>query len=822
MRKQDSTAELQKGISFLELISKQKIQIPIIQRDYAQGRLDEKATAIRDEFLTDLIDALTIDMSKPLVLDFIYGSTQDDDSFTPLDGQQRLTTLFLLHWYLISEEELPILGTRIDNTIFSKFTYETRISSKDFCNSLIRYSLVSVKDAIHPPLSKSIMNQHWFMWSWRKDPTIKAMLVMLDEIDLRIGKLTDEIRKSMWDNLKIGRIVFHLLPPEKFSLTDELYVKMNARGKELSRFDILKSTLEEQMRLNNVSEDVQNKWCCNIDSNWIDLFWNNLAKPKLTNGVLEEEQRKCVDSVEVSYLRFLKRMMVFHLFVNENCFNCDWTDSNLRRYVPFEYEEINILDKIRDYSVRNDILSLMSLFCKTNFFNQSFFEFVIRSFETIIYQINEEKHDGSELIEGVFFEFNPKTIFEAFIDDNINYDTRVQFYALLQFFKYNSADKVFQSDVLKCELNSWMRIIRNLSTNTNTYFYNGFDDFNKSLKAIDAWSNVVFADHTKNTIIDYLIINKPKLGFNSDQLMEETVKAHLLRESTNNINWEKAIRLAEEHKYFLGQIRFLLEWSKEEDSGNEKYNLELFNEYYSKICQVFGFNGLLDELCNSDSHLFRNVLMANCDYYLLNDSFVNNTAKDRDWSWKRYLRETGQSHNIKELLDKWNQIQSFKIFCESEVRGSKVSDWRKYFRDKPEIYNELFNNKISWWNWENGEICLLSKIRWSSRHKELRTFFWHLKYKSTDDKYLDSTDGTNPFSAVFIKGENKEIFVKFIPTKNEIENKWSGQYVVITNYDTNLPKMVKKLTTNTWEQYFSAENHEETEAVLKVLINNKD
>jgi hypothetical protein len=38
----------------------------------------------------------------PLNLDFIYGSMESHrpSDFLPLDGQQRLTTLFLLHWYM--------------------------------------------------------------------------------------------------------------------------------------------------------------------------------------------------------------------------------------------------------------------------------------------------------------------------------------------------------------------------------------------------------------------------------------------------------------------------------------------------------------------------------------------------------------------------------------------------------------------------------------------------------------------------------------------------------------------------------------------------
>src|ERR1700733_372330 len=80
-----------------------RIRIPMIQRDYAQGRASE--AEVRDTFLDALKSALMLtadDPSLPLNLDFVYGSVegQQETRFSPLDGQQRLTTLFFLHWYL--------------------------------------------------------------------------------------------------------------------------------------------------------------------------------------------------------------------------------------------------------------------------------------------------------------------------------------------------------------------------------------------------------------------------------------------------------------------------------------------------------------------------------------------------------------------------------------------------------------------------------------------------------------------------------------------------------------------------------------------------
>ena len=88
-----------KKYSFNDLVREEgKIRIPKIQRDYAQGRRSQKVDEIRKNFVHTLI---LVVKGKRLSteLDFVYGSKLNN-AFEPLDGQQRLTTLFLLHWMM--------------------------------------------------------------------------------------------------------------------------------------------------------------------------------------------------------------------------------------------------------------------------------------------------------------------------------------------------------------------------------------------------------------------------------------------------------------------------------------------------------------------------------------------------------------------------------------------------------------------------------------------------------------------------------------------------------------------------------------------------
>lgn len=239
-----------------ENVTVQKIVIPIIQRDYAQGRKDTDVARIRDRFLNSLRAAVT---EAPITLDFVYGDIDSNGVMTPLDGQQRLTTLFLLHWYAakrgeVAEEEYAFLNN---------FSYETRYSARDFCDCLIRKYTPSFTQQI----SEEIVDQAWFPLDWEKDPTISSMLVMLDAIDSKFSDVPD-----VWSKLRDGAISFYFLPIKDMGLTDELYIKMNSRGKPLTQFEHFKAELEHSLRM--VDEATAKRILGKIDIDWTDMLWN--------------------------------------------------------------------------------------------------------------------------------------------------------------------------------------------------------------------------------------------------------------------------------------------------------------------------------------------------------------------------------------------------------------------------------------------------------------------------------------------------------------------------------------------------------------------
>lgn len=237
-----------------EAVQLKKIIIPIIQRDYAQGRRGSDVIRVRGRFLESLYKAV---IEKPITLDFVYGDIDDEGNMTPLDGQQRLTTLFLLHWYAAKKGNIP----EADYKFLKKFSYETRYSARYFCIDLVDY-----KPEFKRAISKEIVNQAWFPLDWENDPTISSMLVMIDAIDNKFRNVPD-----LWGKLKEKCITFYFLPIKDMGLTDELYIKMNSRGKPLTLFEHFKAELEREIR--SMDESLANRIMGKIDRDWTDLLW---------------------------------------------------------------------------------------------------------------------------------------------------------------------------------------------------------------------------------------------------------------------------------------------------------------------------------------------------------------------------------------------------------------------------------------------------------------------------------------------------------------------------------------------------------------------
>ncbi len=249
--------------TLLKLLVKYYVEIPIIQRDYAQGRQDDHTKMVRDNLLADMKSAILRE-TKPLDLNFVYGKAEGG-KFIPIDGQQRLTTLFLLHLYAFCNDSSK-------TKLLRNFNYETRTSSRDFLEKLIENRATVFSSSLIP--SKEIEDSEWFVSDWKYDPTIQSVFIMLDNIREAFEDV--ENLDQILTNQKFEPIVFKFLDIDDLGMEDSLYIKLNERGKPLTSFENFKARLIG--RLQKLQSTFTDDFEQNFDREWTDLFWSKSWK----------------------------------------------------------------------------------------------------------------------------------------------------------------------------------------------------------------------------------------------------------------------------------------------------------------------------------------------------------------------------------------------------------------------------------------------------------------------------------------------------------------------------------------------------------------
>lgn len=289
-------------ISFIEILEQNEVVIPIIQRDYAQGRTDSKTTRLRINFLDAIFSmlqaGLTGDPNAVLELDFIYGYRQDGKphtEFYPIDGQQRLTTLWLLYWFVAVKEGVE----EHEKSFIEKFRYETRHSTNQFCRHLIKFK----PRFKYGSIAEEIFDQPWYFESWNFDPSVKAMLVMLDDLEKNYAQLPD----PLWPLLirKNNPLMLYMLDMDKVGLADDLYIKMNSRGKALTDFEYFKASFFEII----TDDEMRLRFESSIDGEWGAFVWDVIQRtPDRAENV---DRALLVDTCFLRLINFITDILAY-------------------------------------------------------------------------------------------------------------------------------------------------------------------------------------------------------------------------------------------------------------------------------------------------------------------------------------------------------------------------------------------------------------------------------------------------------------------------------------------------------------------------------
>jgi hypothetical protein len=717
------------------------IEIPMIQRDYAQGRKDalDIRNGIMHSFYTVYENRRNGDTSATLNLDFVFGDVENN-MFTPLDGQQRLTTLFLLHWYAaLCENKANMFKqhfTKANNK--SKFAYRVRKSSNDFFDELVKAfpdltiftnnssNQNSTKtEQSETLLSSYITDQSWFFLSWSNDPTIQSALNMLDAIHNKFQ--TPDYLYTYLTDPENPLITFQLLQLEGFGLSEDLYIKMNARGKPLTTFEHTKAKIEQSLSNN---KELQSNFTHRIESSWSDLLWK-----------FRDEHTNIFDTQFMNLFRNV--MIVTHMPDDKT---------------PISLYNQNI-QVLRDY--KNDLS--FQRYAEMNLINDESLRLL---FSTLDHWSSYYPDLGKTTVSDMYF------IEQEYIDlmflkasDSLtlkwpSYEQLVIFYAYTIFVQNSNGD--IKTDTFK----NWMRIITNLARNT---IYNESIELRRSIQFVN---HLLKYSHDLTTIFsemklesdsstNWLYNNQIIAGnFYKQQVREEILKAQLIIRSPK---WHQLIEQAESHQYFKGQIEFLFDFIGIFNSWKQKMvihwelgsdeDLEYqrkFKSYFDRINRIFDESGINLSANRNNTNSNRNhnsiwerALLTKGDYLLpsgQNKHLLVNQGRSEDW--KRLMRGTvdgtdNRREFVKAVLDDLDLTSPVEKTLNKIINTAKLDEsddkyWRKMLVEEPECIAYCLYRNIRFA--DNMPIYLLKRSQLNGEHVELYSFYhYHHEVKELVD-----------------------------------------------------------------------------------------
>lgn len=585
------------------ILNKKRIEIPIIQRDYAQGRIGKEH--LRERFLGKMFDVLC-GKGGTMTLDFVYG-TIENDALYPLDGQQRLTTLWLLHWYIALKSD----NLSANKDIFNCFTYETRISSREFCNHLCTIDSNNYKNFKDKNKEKGIVeyirNQTWFYQRYAQDPTVQGMLRTLggtkiedstgndikDGLEEIFGKDTDF--QKCWSLLTSEEcpivFVYKEMKDENLPLSDDLYVKMNARGKQLTDFENFKADLldfapdPDNPHKKLLGQDIASL----MDNAWTDVFWN-VAKAAE------------VYQVDAIYFKFIRDYLFAKIIADSSLSASELQDNRFYQDVykgnnsNNEYTGFNLYKEVIKADVIKDLKQFFSLWQLS--------------------RLTDEKLRPLWKVDKDYFYLIPHYLK---LKDGITVSEttqigRVVSYAVCRYFEINEEfdEKHFKD---------WLYFVWNVAENSNIATEDAMIGAIRLMKELSAKSG---------DILTFLASYSPiSSKFAERQILEERFKARLML-GENSAVWRKKIREAESNIFLKGNISCLLR----KDSEEYVADFPMFVQKFNNICKYFDSDGVKDEYQVS----LTKALIACCHSFdqlgYEGKCFVFDTSAD---NWRQHL-----------------------------------------------------------------------------------------------------------------------------------------------------------------------------------------
>lgn len=266
-----------------------KIIIPDLQRDYCWGdnayvpSSDEKPRELVSDFVNNIVELYEENKELTTTLGLIYGYEQPHNHIQICDGQQRLTTLFLLLGYI----NIKTGGTFSDYIISKEemnddyephLQYAIRESTLYFLSDLSKNVFIERTTAI-----AEIKQTNWYFNEYEQDASITSMIAALSTIDRCFEHVELDYQGLGVFILNNLRVLYYDM--ENRSRGEETYVVINTTGEPLSASENIKPIL-----LGNTKKLSQNQ-IADYSSQWEereDWFWQNRGDDKTADIGMQE------------------------------------------------------------------------------------------------------------------------------------------------------------------------------------------------------------------------------------------------------------------------------------------------------------------------------------------------------------------------------------------------------------------------------------------------------------------------------------------------------------------------------------------------------
>ena len=464
---------------------------------------------------------------------------------------------------------------------------------------------------------------------------------------------------------------------------------MNARGKPLTPFEAFKAQFEklldqkfadETRPLDGQVVTVTEYFARRMDTRWSDFFWP-----------YRDRQTHVFDDAIMNLFRtaiLITRSPASDSFV----------------------EDIRIL---RSYLEKSSF----------RFFQQH--DWLDVQFSRTLFTLLDTWSEGGN---GLSFQLPNQRYFneEETLDKILRNPIGLGYHEIVQLVAYAQFLRAHENRVDQAAFSEWMRVVFNLTTNTE---YNRPEEVRRSV------ASLVELIPNMTSILEFLADpNSTIAGYFGPQIAEEQVKARLL---LANESWRPLIEKAEGHGYFRGQIGFILhlcgagtdqaehrnqEWSESETAVLQNE----FERFLGKAEAMFDDSGLRE----LSDHRWERALLSLGDYLLpsrRNYSFLVE-AQSEPASWKRLLRDIStartQSEVIRQLWEKLDVQKPIAPQLDDLIESvDGLEEWRQALVKTPAAIDYCEYRMVR--RVEDGATYLLKTLQLNGWHAELLTYCLH-------------------------------------------------------------------------------------------------